>query len=231
MRQVTFVLPVLEFDVVDRSEDRIVFELRENEQTLKRFPYPFKLQVCHQLTEDGFYTSLCVENTGSTTMPFCIGAHPAFRCPLQYGECFEEYDIIFDQAEEISMRRLTEEGLLSHSLREPFLAGQDRFSLNYDIFARVDTIILEGLKSEGVRLVHRENGHGIRMEFKGFPLIGFWTKGAQKAPFICLEPWHGCAAVDNETGEFVDKPYCITLRPGEKKTLEYRVSRIWKNLV
>ena len=66
---------------------------------------------------------------------------------------------------------------------------------------------------------------------ENFGALGIWTPAHKNAPFICLEPWHGCAAVDNETGEFVDKPYCITLRPGEKKTLEYKVSRIWKNLV
>ncbi len=215
-----------EFDVVDRSSDRIVFELRENQSTLAFYPYSFKLQVCHQLAEGGFSTSFYVENTGDTPMPFCIGAHTAFCCPLQEGECFEDYEIIFDQPEEVSMRLLTKEGILSSSLRESFLAGQNRFALDYELFARIDTVVLENLKSESIRLAHRKNGRGVRMDFKGFPMLAFWTKGAEKAPFICLEPWHGCAAVEDETGEFIDKPHCITLCPGEVKTLEYQVTRI-----
>lgn len=212
-----------EFEVADRTEDRIVFELRENQSTLARYPYPFKVQVCHQLTQGGFSTSLRVENTGDKPMPFCIGAHTAFRCPLREGERFEDYEIIFDRPEEASMRLLTKEGLLSSALRERLLAGQERFTLDYELFARIDTVILENLKSESIRLAHRENGHGVRMEFKGFPMLAFWTKGVEKAPFVCLEPWHGCAAVEDETGEFTDKPHCITLGPGEVKSLEYKV--------
>jgi len=212
-----------EFDVVDRSAERIVLELRENESTLERYPYPFKLQVIHQLIQGGFSTAFRIENTGKEPMHFCIGAHTAFRCPLRTGERFEDYEIVFDQPEEITMRLLTEEGLLSHDLREPFLIGQDRFTLDYGLFARVDTVILEGLRSRGVSLLHRDTGRGVHMDFAGFPMLAFWTKGAEKAPFLCIEPWQGCAALDNESGEFFDKPYCITLDSGDVKILEYKV--------
>lgn len=212
-----------EFSVVERSADHIVLELRESEESLRHYPYPFKLQVSHQLMQGGFSTSFSVENTGSTPMYFCIGAHTAFRCPLREGERFEDYEIVFDQPEEASIRLLTKEGLLSHTLCEPFLAGQNRFALDYELFARVDTVILEDLRSEGVSLLHRDTGRGVHMDFTGFPMLAFWTKGVEKAPFICLEPWHGCAAVDDESGEFFDKPHCITLRPGEVKTLGYKI--------
>ena len=48
-------------------------------------------------------------------------------------------------------------------------------------------------------------------------MVAFWTKPG--APFLCLEPWQGCAAWDNETGRFEDKPFCLTLEPGAQKTL------------
>ena len=64
------------------------------------------------------------------------------------------------------------------------------------------------------------------MEFEQFPMIAFWTKGAEKAPYICLEPWHGCAGYENETGEFLDKPHVICLQPGESKSLKYAVEII-----
>ena len=213
-----------EFSVAEQAEDHIVLELRESEATLARYPYPFSLQVCHRLTENGFSTAFRVENTGSRPMPFCIGAHTAFRCPLREGESFGEYEIVFDEGEEAERLCLTAEGLIGHGQREPFLSGTDRFPLEHDLFARVDTVILEDLRSEGVSLRHKETGRGVRMDFAGFPMLAFWTKGAEKAPFICLEPWHGYAAVDNESGEFCEKPRCMTLEPGEVKTLQYRIS-------
>lgn len=212
-----------EFSVAEQADDHIVFELRESEATLTRYPFPFSLQVRHQLNGQGFSTAFRIENTGSAPMPFCIGAHTAFRCPIREGERFEDYQIVFDQAEETSMILLNAENLISHTDREPLLNGQDRFDLDHSVFARLDTIILEGLRSTGVSLRHRESGRGVRMTFDGFPMMAFWTPGEKKAPFLCLEPWHGCAAVDDENGNFMDKRHCIVLQPGEVKTLAYAV--------
>ena len=53
-------------------------------------------------------------------------------------------------------------------------------------------------------------------------MVAFWTK--ENAPFLCLEPWHGCAALENESGAFEDKPHCVLLASGESKTLSYTVN-------
>ena len=212
-----------EFSVAEQAEDHIVFELRESETTLAQYPFPFSLRVRHQLNEKGFTTAFRVENTGEKPMPFCIGAHTAFRCPIGEGERFEDYQIVFDEAETAETMLLTAENLIGHQDKEPLLHGGDRFDLDYARFARLDTVILEGLRSTGVSLRHRESGRGVRVTFDGFPMMAFWTPGEKKAPFLCLEPWHGCAAVDNEGGEFTDKRHCIVLRPGEVKELAYTV--------
>lgn len=213
-----------DFSVLAQSADSILFELRESEETLRQYPFPFSLQLRHSLHENGFSTEFRVENTGPAPMPFCIGAHTAVRCPILPGERFEDYEIVFDQKETASMLLLNESGLIGHADRELLLENRDRFSLDYAVFERLDTVILEGLRSTGVSLLHRESSRGVRMEFSGFPMIAFWTQGAKKAPFICLEPWHGCAAVDNEDGSFAGKRHCITLSPGESRKLKYTLS-------
>ena len=214
----------MEYKMVELTEDRIVMELQENEETLKRYPYHFQLQVTNQLIDGGFVTKLSVKNTGEQEMPFCIGAHTAFQCPMGEGEEFGEYEMIFDQEETASTLLLTPAGEIMHDQYEPVLDKQDRFVLDHDVFARVDTLIFENLNSTGVTLKHPKADRGIRMDFEGFPMLAFWTNGPKKAPFICIEPWHGCAAIDNESGVFDDKPYCIVLKPGETKELRYRVT-------
>lgn len=213
-----------DFSVFARGEDFIEFELRESEETLAQYPFPFSLRVRHWLHEAGFSTTLRVENTGSAPMPFCIGAHTAFCCPLGANERFEDYELVFPELENAPTMLLTAEGLISHCDTEPWLENSDRFSPRYADFARLDTVIFEHLRSSAVSLRHKESGRGVRVEFPGFPMLAFWTPGEKRAPFLCIEPWQGCAAVDNEGAAFTDKRHCVVLLPGEVKELTYTVS-------
>ncbi len=210
-----------EFTLAEQGSDFAVLELRESGETLERYPFPFSLRVRHQLLADGFSTAFTVENTGASPLPFCIGAHTAFRCPLREGEHFEDYHLVFDRREDASTLLLTPEGLVRGGAEEPMLSG-GVLPLDYGIFRRLDTVIFRQLQSGSVSLVHRETGHGVKMDFSQFPIAAFWTKPG--APFLCLEPWQGCAASDRETGRFQDKPFAVTLAPGEQKALAYTVT-------
>lgn len=214
----------MDFALVEQREDSVLLELRETEETLARYPYPFRLQVRHTLREEGFTTALSVTNTGDTPLPFCIGAHTAFRCPLHEGEAFEDYEVVFDREETAALTLLTPQGLIRPDRREPCLVNSDRFSLDRAVFARLDTMIFEELSSTGVSLRHKERGHGVHVSFEGFPLLAFWTMSGVLSPFLCIEPWHGCAALENESGNFTDKPHCITLFPKESKKLQYSIT-------
>lgn len=211
-----------EFTPVDQGADYVVLQLRESPETLAQYPCPFSLQVRHQLLDGGFSTTFTVENTGAASMPFCIGAHTAFRCPLEDGRSFQDYQLVFDEPEDADSLLLTPEGILRNGQTERFLSGGRTLPLDYDVFARLDTLIFQGLRSKGVTLADPQSGRGLHLSYEGFPMIAFWTKPG--APFLCLEPWHGCAAFDDESGDFTDKPYCVTLAPGEIKTLTYQVT-------
>lgn len=214
------------FTLAEQGEDFAVMELRDSPDTLARYPFPFLLRVRHQLLDGGFSTTFEVVNTGDGPMPFCVGAHTAFNCPLHEGERFEDYLLVFDRQEDSDSLALTPEGLLVPGGTVPILCQTDTIPLSHEPFDRLDTLIFEGLRSEGVGLVHRDTGHGVHMEFSGFPMIAFWTMANANAPYLCLEPWHGCAAWDDESGEFADKPHCVTLQPGERKALTYTVTII-----
>ena len=132
--------------------------------------------------------------------------------------------MVFDQPETTTTILVTPQGLLSSGEREPVLDNQDKLTLDYTQFARLDTYVLEGLRSTSVSLRHKESGRGVRMDFSQFPMLGIWTVGAKQAPFLCLEPWHGCPAYDNDSGIFEDKPHCVVLQPDELKKLTYTVT-------
>lgn len=206
----------MEFAPVDQGEDFVTLELRENEETLERYPFPFSLRVTHRLLEDGFATTFTVANTGDAPMPFCVGGHTAVRIPE--GERLEDYDLVFDMLEQADSHLLNAQGIIRHDGRRPMLDG-NRIALKYDDFAEMDTIIFSMLRSGNVSLLQRETGRGVRLDFHEFPMVAFWTKPG--APFLCLEPWQGCAAWDNESGKFEDKPFCTVLQPGGEKSLTY----------
>lgn len=206
------------FTLTDQASDFAVLELRESPETLARFPFPFVLRVRHRLLENGFSTTFAVENPGPEPLPFCIGAHTAIRCPLFEGERFEDYELIFDQPEDADTLLLNAQGLLRDGETEPMLRG-GRVALDYEVFGRLDTLIFQGLRSQTAALRHKETGRGVSLDFHEFPMAAFWTKPG--APFLCMEPWHGCAAYTGEPGRFQDKPHVLTLAPGASKELTY----------
>lgn len=214
----------MDFTPVERGDDFMVLELRKSGETMACYPCSFVLQVRHQLLESGFTTAFAVENTGGSPMPFCIGAHTAVRCPMYEDERFESYQLVFDRPEDAASLLLTPEGLIRRNCTEAMLTGERKLDLDYAVFRRLDTIIFQGLRSEGVALLHRETGRGIRLHFSEFPMLAFWTKPG--APFLCLEPWCGCAALDDETGRFQEKPFAVTLAPGERRTLAYSMTLV-----
>lgn len=209
------------FSTIEKGEDFIEFELVESESTLQQYPFPFSFRVRHHLSERGFTTTFTVSNPGNSPLPFCIGAHTAFNCP---GE-FSGYRLVFDQPENAYALTPSPAGCLSRHRKEYALPNTDTIALDHSTFDRVDTLVFRGLNSTSVSLLSPD-GHGVKMDFEVLPFIAFWSPTGKEAPFVCMEPWHGCAAFEDESGEFSDKPDCIILAPGESKTLHYSVSII-----
>ena len=125
----------MEFAAVEQGADYAELELRDTAETLARYPFPFSLRVRHQLTQDGFFTRFRVANTGTESMPFCIGAHTAFRCPLAEGEKFEDYRLVFDRVEDTRSILPGPGGCLCHDRPGPALSGPD-IRLDHQIFNR-----------------------------------------------------------------------------------------------
>lgn len=213
-----------EFTVAEQGEDYVVMELRDSPETLACYPYHFVFRVRHQLVDDGFSTQFEVRNPGGEDLLFCVGGHTGVNCPLEEGKRFEDYRLVFDQAEHTKAVCPTAKGLMSAGRYALTLEDTDTVCLDHAVFDKVDTLIFEGLRSKGVTLRHKDGGREVHMEFGEFPMVAFWTMPNVSAPYICLEPWHGCASFEDESGEFADKLHAIRLAPGGEKTLKYTVT-------
>ena len=213
------------FTVAGQGADWAELELRDSPETLAVYPYPFRLVVRQQLTDTGFTTSVTVTNTGDNPMPFCLGAHTGFRCPLEAGEAFSDYEVRFEEKEACPTLVPDANGLDPARIR-PCLENADVLPLEYRYFDEMDTLIFRGLKSRWVELRSKKTGRGVRMTFPGFPVLALWSAPGKAAPYLCIEPWHGVPAVAGEGPELADKAFCITLSPGESRTLGYQVDTL-----
>ena len=211
-----------EWLLVEQSDRHITLELCASEDTLQHYPYDFKLRCTHTFGQNGFETRVQVFNHGQRPMPFCLGGHPGFQCPMAEGEAFEDYDIIFDHKETLTTPRL-KNGVICPAMTEEVLREEQVLPLTYRLFDK-DALILTTLTSRALTLQNRITGKGLRFCFDGFPALGIWSPPGLTAPFVCLEPWQGHAAVEGESGRFEDKPFALTLLPGTSHTAAYQVT-------
>ncbi len=201
------------FAISEQGEDFVTLTLHEDAQTRQVFPFDFALSVTYRFLPNGFETRFTVENHSGREMPFMIGGHPAFRCPLNEGERFEDYVVRFAKPES-GVYSLVEGGRISGRTETAPLGEDGRtLALDHAAFDRLDTYIFEDIQSRSVELVHRETGRGIRFSFD-MDVLAIWTMPEKNGRYVCLEPWQGCPAYASETGRFEAKPHHVALGVG-----------------
>ena len=91
---------------------------------LANYPYDFELKIIYTLIGKTIKTSYQVTNRETEkVMPYFIGGHPGFNCPLLADECYEELpdwvksdgnrlivSIIIDEAKRRVMQAIKESG-------------------------------------------------------------------------------------------------------------------------
>lgn len=158
-------------------------------------------------------------NHGDIVMPYCIGGHPAFNCPVYEGENFEDYIVEFEQPETAACAQLTDDGLINNNDRIPVLDHETVIPVKHSLFYK-DALIFDQLKSRTVALKHKESGHGILVTFPDFDYLGVWSS-ANDGPFVALEPWSGTSTCSDEDDVFEHKRGVRFLEPGEHETLSF----------
>lgn len=194
------------FAVKEHDSKSVIFSFISNEETKKQFPFDFDLELKYTLKETTLFLDYTVKNTGTTDMPFSIGAHPAFALPGN----FEDYTLRFEKAEELLSSQLENDLISDKTVAIPS-EGKD-LPLSYDLFKN-DALIFKTLQSNHIEIA-KNNTPFLKVGFEDFPHLGIWTK--QNAPFICIEPWQGYSDAFNANGDLYDKEGIIILKPGKE---------------
>ncbi len=152
-------------------------------------------------------------------MYFSVGAHPAFKVPLEEGFDFDQYYLLFDKAENANKWPITAEGLIDNNAI-PFFHNNNQINLSKALFYG-DALVFKNLESSSIKLCHTESKHGFHFSWKDFPYMGIWS--AKDAPFVCIEPWCGIADHVHASGELREKEGTILLTPGQSTDRSWQV--------
>ena len=186
------------FSVESTEENKAVFLLRENEQTLKSFSFAFEFRVIFTLTEKSVKIEYKVNNLNDKTMYFSVGAHEGYSTP----EGIEDYDVIFSENETLDSFIL--DGNLLEKNTLPIIKDSKYLPL-YDKYFLIDALVFKNLKSKSAVLRNRKTARAIKVDFPDADYFLLWHK--HSAGYICLEPWSGI-----QDGQ--DSDYDITKKEG-----------------
>ncbi|HAI85073.1 MAG TPA: aldose epimerase, partial [Chitinophagaceae bacterium] len=199
------------FEVINQSNDSIVFRLTANEVTRKLYPFEFELTITYTLVNHRLSVTYQVANSGNDTLYASIGAHPAFNVPLTSDTTFEEYYLQFEQIENAGIYPLTAAGLLKTE-PIPYLQKANAIPLVKSMFYG-DALVFKELKSSSISILSTRHEHGITVSYYNMPYMGIWS--AKDAPFVCIEPWHGIADSEVASGNITNKEGIVAIPKGE----------------
>jgi len=202
-----------EHTLVEQTGDALHFRLESDADTLARYPWKFRLDTVHRLTENKLTTACTVTNAGDSPMPFQIGFHFAFALPA------EGMNVVKFQCAEKAVQVLTPGGLTAGT--QPRFTGESEVLLHEHIFDD-DSICLHGLKSEAFRL-EKADGTALEVGTKGFPFVLLWSKPGIPG-FMCIEPWHGLPDRVDGDHDLFTRPALKVLQPGESFTATHELT-------
>lgn len=206
-----------DFKLVDMGEDFVTFLLEDSEETLKAYPFKFKLYITYVLDGAGITVKWVVENPNDCDMPFSIGAHPAFNLKPD-GNFFK-----FDNKKDITYRLIDAEGLVMPD-KEYILENNGYAPIMPGMFNK-DAFIIEGEQAKTVSLCDKDKNEYIRVSFTS-PLFGLWQPVGEDVPFVCIEPWYGRCDRNDFTGELKDREYGNIIPKKEVFEAEYSMEFI-----
>ncbi len=206
-----------QFELVDSGADFCRFKLHAGPTSRIAFPFEFTLTLEHRLDGRRVQVSAEVTNDNVQPMPFGLGFHPAFVWPLPGCEGLE-HRVVLDNGGEPEMVRLRKGLVDPEPLPSPFTDGV--LVLDEALFEHDALIFPEGA---GAGARYGAGDKEVRITWENLPNFAVWSK---PGPFVCLEPWHGMAAVVGGSQEIAERPYTLVLGPGATARFGFTVELV-----
>lgn len=205
------------FSIVEHKSDEVTLLLNTQTGDAKRYPFNLDFFVNYKLIDKTLHTTYTVHSLDQQTAYFSVGAHPAFACPFDDKHQITDYEIRFEQPENLLHHQITSEAFYTGKTTSLDLVA---FSLDEHTFDD-DALVFTGYKGESVSLVESDSGRAIRVSLGGFPWLGIWSKPG--ADYVCLEPWCGRSDDLGFNGDINNKAAIETIQPNAKWSRTFRI--------
>ncbi len=211
------------FEIKEQGPNSVCFVQKSSEKTKKEFPFDYLLQIKYTVLGNSVTTEYTVKNTGNCKLPFQIGGHPAFNCPLESGERFEDYSVKFDKVlNHPCLRPDIHSGIIDISKRYDVIKNSNEIKMDHSLFVD-DAMVFDGIKSKSATL--SAGGRGVQIDYQDFDNLLIWSS-ANGGDFVALEPWTGISTCSDESDVFENKRGITVLEPGEEASFKFKITLI-----
>lgn len=204
-----------EFTLSKIDDKSMTFTLTSSKDTVKVYPYDFRLEVTYEIvSSDSLKETVSVINTDNKNIYFYLGGHPAFNCPLEDGERFDDCFVEYSAPETI---------IQNWNGTRTILENESRLDLSRTLFDN-DVIMKDHPNSTFVTLRSKKSSKSVQLEWlEGVECISVWSPtGNDDASFVCLEPWSSVPVYeDDEYTDIENKPHAVKLGKDEVFTQSF----------
>ncbi|MDR3318430.1 MAG: aldose 1-epimerase family protein [Clostridiales bacterium] len=196
----------------DKTKTAIVFELSDNDETQKEYPFEFVYRVTYVLDGNSLETVYEVLNAGRGELIFALGGHPGFNVPSGGGN-FEDFYLEFSDVKTPREIVLSPACFITGETRPFELRGGKILDLKHGLFDNDAIVLIDAAKS--VTLKSDKSARSVTVSYPGMKYLGLWHKPHSDAPYVCIEPWTSLPSYDKAADDLETKRDMIRLAPGK----------------
>lgn len=208
------------FDVLSSEKtNEAIFELSANKDTLRQYPFSFRLQVTYRLEGNTLFNEFVVENQGDEVMPFALGGHPGFTFPTADKVRRDDFEYWFSEPLTTDRNEIT--GSLIQPKVVPFLKRESTLGFG-DARIPDGGLLLVDTPARVIGLAKKGEKPFVTVDLGDFPNANLWSPPG--FPFACIEPMIAHHDFQESPEAIEKKKHLIRMNPGESKIYRFTIT-------
>ncbi|MBQ9286488.1 MAG: aldose 1-epimerase family protein [Bacteroidaceae bacterium] len=209
------------FECIVDEDRHLAFEAHSDDQSKELWPFDFSVRIDYTLLRNVLTVGWQVTNRSNDRMPFQIGAHPGFNykcyCPDDDVHGFLSFDI----DDSLHSTVIAPGGYAADETFDVYLPSDGMLPLTNHTFD-CDTLVDATARIRRITL-HDKNAHPMITVRHTMPITALWSPCGGKAPFMCIEPWHGCCDPVGFSDDVELKPFVEHVEPNQTWETKYEI--------